>query len=93
MILFAAAYRLLSHYTGEPHFYVGNVPRALSFSESVYFSIVTISTVRYGDIIPQSSLARVLASLEVVCGFLPLLFGVSELLEDAREHRCTGGLD
>ncbi|MGD0076389.1 MAG: ion channel [Candidatus Binataceae bacterium] len=41
----------------------------------------------YGDIIPHSSLARVLASAEVICGFLLLLFGVSELLEYAREHR------
>ena len=56
-------------------------PRALSFSESIYFSIVSISTVGYGDIVPHSSLARVLASIEVVCGFMLLLFGVSELLE------------
>jgi hypothetical protein len=59
----------------------------LSFSESIYFSIGTISTVGYGDITPHSSLARVLASLEVFCGIMLLLFGVSELLEYAREHR------
>jgi hypothetical protein len=50
------------------------------------FSIGTI-TVGYGDITPYSSLARVLASLEVFCGIMLLLFGVSELLEYAREHR------
>jgi voltage-gated potassium channel len=87
VILFASAYRLISVYTPEPHFYVGGAPRALSFSESIYFSIGTISTVGYGDIIPYSSLARVLASLEVFCGIMLLLFGVSELLEYAREHR------
>jgi voltage-gated potassium channel len=87
VILFASAYRLISVYTLEPHFYVGGVPHALSFSESIYFSINTISTVGYGDITPYSSLARVLASLEVFCGIMLLLFGVSELLEYAREHR------
>jgi voltage-gated potassium channel len=87
VILFASAYRILSHYTGEQHFYVGNAPRALSFSESIYFSIVSITTVGYGDIVPQSSIARLLASIEVVCGFMLLLFGVSELLEYMREHR------
>ena len=87
VILFASAYRLISVYTPEPHFYVGGVPHALSFSELIYFSINTISTVGYGDIIPYSSLARVLASLEVFCGIMLLLFGVSELLEYAREHR------
>jgi voltage-gated potassium channel len=66
---------------------VGGTLRGLSFSESIYFSIGTISTVGYGDIIPYSNLARVLASLEVFCGIMLLIFGVSELLEYAREHR------
>jgi voltage-gated potassium channel len=87
VILFAAAYRLISVYTVEPHFIVAGAPHPLSFSESIYFSIGTISTVGYGDITPHSSLARVLASLEVFCGIMLLLFGVSELLEYAREHR------
>ena len=91
VILFASAYQILSQYTSEPHFYVGGAPRALSFSESIYFSIVSMSTVGYGDIVPHSSLARLLASLEVICGFMLLLFGVSELLEYAREHRTRRG--
>ena len=70
VILFAAAYRLISVYTAEPHFIVA-----------------AISTVGYRDITPHSSLARVLASIEVFCGIMLLLFGVSELLEYAREHR------
>lgn len=90
VILFASAYHILSQYTADAHFYVGGVPRVLSFSESIYFSIVSISTVGYGDIVPHSSLARLLASLEVICGFMLLLFGVSELLEYTREHRGRG---
>ena len=65
--------------------------RRRRFSESIYFSINTISTVGYGDIIPYSNLARVLSSLEVFCGIMLLLFGVSELLEYAREHRRDRG--
>jgi voltage-gated potassium channel len=87
VILFAAAYRLISVYTQEPHFSVGGAPHALRFSEAIYFSIGTVSTVGYGDITPYSSVACVLASLEVFCGIMLLLFGVSELLEYAREHR------
>ena len=87
VILFAAAYRILSQYSGDAHFYVGDAPRALSFSDAIYFSVVSITTVGYGDIVPHSSLARVLASAEVICGFMLLLFGVSELLEYTREHR------
>jgi voltage-gated potassium channel len=87
VILFASAYCILSQFTTDAHFYVGGVPRPLSFSESIYFSIVSISTVGYGDIVPHSNLARLLASLEVICGFMLLLFGVSELLEYRRENR------
>ena len=70
IILFASAYHILSQYTGKHHFYVGGSPQVLSFSESIYFSIVSISTVGYGDIVPHSSVARLLASIEVVCGFM-----------------------
>jgi voltage-gated potassium channel len=69
---------------------MGSVTRALSFPEAIHFSIVTISTVGYGDIVPASNLARVLAFIEVVCGVMLLLFGVSELLEYTREHRRHG---
>jgi voltage-gated potassium channel len=90
VILFASIFHILSQYTSDAHFAVDGVPRALTFSESIYFSIVSISTVGYGDIVPHSSLARVLASIEIVCGFMLLLFGVSELLEYTREHREQG---
>src|SRR4029078_8141247 len=91
IILFASAHHILSQYTGISHFYVGGAPRSLTFSESIYFSIITISTVGYGDIVPHSSVARLLASVEVVCGFMLLLFGVSELLEYTRERREEDG--
>ena len=87
VILFASAYRLISADTSEAQFNVGGALRGLSFSESIYFSNNTKSTVGYGDIIPYSNLARLLSSLEVFCGIMLLLFGVSELLEYAREHR------
>ncbi len=37
---------------GGPHFYVGDVAR-LELLESIYFSIVSITTVGYGDIVPH----------------------------------------
>jgi hypothetical protein len=87
VIAFASVYSIMSRHSGEAHFKVEGVARGLSFSEGVHFSIVTISTVGYGDIVPISSMARVLASAEVVCGVMLLLFGVSELIEYGREHR------
>jgi len=87
VIVFASLYCILSQYSPDLHFRVAAVARTITFSEAIYFSIATISTVGYGDIVPISSAARVLTSIEVICGVLLLLFGVSELLEYTREHR------
>ena len=91
VIVFAALYCIISQNAAVPHFRITNIPRAITFSEAIHFSIVTISTVGYGDIIPASNLARVLSSIEVICGVLLLLFCVSELLEYTREHRLARG--
>lgn len=87
VIVFASLYTITSQLSTEPPFLVGGVPRPLKFAEALHFSIVTISTVGYGDIVPATSAARALASAEVICGVLLLLFGFSELQEYAREHR------
>lgn len=87
VIVFASFYAIMSNHGESLHFKVSNIARPISFSEAIHFSIVTISTVGYGDIVPISNLARVLSSVEVICGVLLLLFGVSELLEYTREHR------
>ena len=87
VIAFASLYTITSQFSTEPPFLVGGIPRPLKFAEALHFSIVTISTVGYGDIVPATSVARALASVEVICGVLLLLFGFSELQEYAREHR------
>jgi len=87
VIVFGSVFSILSQFGGDEHFRIGSAARALSFSEAIHFSIVTMSTVGYGDIVPASSPARMLASIEVICGVMLLLFGVSELLEYTREHR------
>jgi voltage-gated potassium channel len=88
VIIFAAVYRVMTAYGAEPHFRVGETVKQLSFPEALYFSVVTLSTVGYGDVVPVSSVARTLAALEVVLGVLLLLFGVSEILEYSRERRA-----
>jgi voltage-gated potassium channel len=90
VIVFAAIYCILSQHSSIPHFRLANVNRTLTYSDAIHFSIATLSTVGYGDIVPISNAARVLASIEVICGIMLLLFGVSELLEYTREHRREG---
>lgn len=87
VIVFGSLYRLISVLSDAPHFKVGLEAKHLTFPEALHFSVATFSTVGYGDIVPMSSLARGLAAVEVILGILLLLFGVSEILEYARERR------
>jgi voltage-gated potassium channel len=71
-------------------FLVHNRPAELSFSEAMYFSVITLATVGYGDITPAAPLVRALAMLEVVAGLLLLLFGFAEIMRSGgpdTEHR------
>ena len=47
----------------------GEYPTYLS---SVYFSVVTLTTLGYGDVVPASPMAQVLAMIEVVFGYVML---------------------
>jgi voltage-gated potassium channel len=80
VVVFACLYRVAERSLGIPQFLVHARPAALSFPDALYFSVITISTVGYGDIAPNTPLVRTLAALEVVCGLLMLLFGFAEIM-------------
>lgn len=87
VVVFASLYRIIDLVTGHPNFLVGGAVRPLGFSEALYFSVITVATVGYGDILPRTDLARALASIEVLIGVLVLLFGFSEIMAYMRERR------
>lgn len=89
-IAFACLYRLVDMVTVTPLFSIAGQARRLEFAEALYFSVVTLATVGYGDIAPLAPLARLLAVAQMISGLLLLLFGVNELLrhaETAPRHR------
>lgn len=90
VILFASFYSIIDHASGGAHFRIEGVVRTISFPESLYFSVTTLSTVGYGDIVPASNLARVLTAVEMVCGILLLLFGFNEIFSFARRRDRDG---
>ena len=87
IIVFASVYRVIDRFTLAKQFKIDNVAREISFSESLYFSVVTMSTVGYGDIVPATSLVRVVVSLQIVSGVILLLFGFNEILNYARQNQ------
>ncbi len=82
--IFAATYRLLDRLTATPQFLINGVAKEITFADSLYFSIVTLATVGYGDITLATSLVRLLAGIEVLAGLVLLLFGFNEIMRYTR---------
>ena len=81
---FASAYRIADALSPHPLFLGQAGPLRISYSDSLHFSVATLSTVGYGDIQPLDDGIRVLAILEVVAGQLLLLFGFAEIMRARR---------
>lgn len=84
VLIFGSIYRILDRYTAEAHFLIEGAAREITFSEAMYFSIITLSTVGFGDIIPESDLVRVIVAVQIIWGVLLLLFGFSEIITYTR---------
>ncbi len=64
-----------------------------SFIEAIYFTVVTISTVGYGDIVPISSIARIFVIILITVGigiFAFVLTSVSSDIMNKRLESLTG---
>ncbi|MEK9660304.1 MAG: ion channel, partial [Alphaproteobacteria bacterium] len=84
VIVFATLYRIIERVTPGPSFIIDGTPAEVTFNQSLYFSLVTISTVGYGDIYPNSDIIRLVASVEILSGVLLLVFGLYEIMNFAR---------
>ena len=79
-VTFACLYRIADGLSGQPLFEkMGQITR-IDFSEALHFSIVTLSTVGYGDILPRDDGIRILAAIQMLTGQLLLLFGFAEIM-------------
>ena len=87
IIIFAAIYKNIDFLSNVHQFEIHGKERHVSFVEAVYFSLVTVSTLGFGDIAPTSFLVRALTGMEVVTGVLMLLFGFSEIMRSAGSDR------
>ncbi len=83
VVVFACLYRIADLTTPVAQFAVHAQAARISFSDALYYSVATITTLGFGDIAPSSQLVRALTGLEVVSGILMLLFGFSEIMRGA----------
>ncbi|QNI31041.1 hypothetical protein H7849_18295 [Alloacidobacterium dinghuense] len=58
-------------------------------SELLYFSLITLSTVGYGDVVPLQSEARMLAALEGITGVLYVAITVAILVSAYRRQNSS----
>lgn len=89
ILISGALYAGIDAATHMSHFKIMGASRIITFPEALYFSLATLATVGYGDIVPASNIMRMLAAIEVLCGVVLLLFGFNEILTHAREVRST----
>lgn len=90
-----SAYLLAGVFTGLLHYRIeelwpgsytsgGATIPSFSLATALYFSFVTLATLGYGDIVPQSEVARGVAVVEAIAGQLYLAVLVARLINTSR---------
>ncbi len=102
-LVFAEGYRILDTVDPDAIQYVDDrlpdeLPPGYSHDRYTYFSVVTITTLGYGDILPVSSAARALVQIEAILGQLYMALVLAWLVGlfmtehvRARDHDQRGG--
>ncbi len=79
-IVYGCLYAIIDRFSATPNFTAAGVARAITLDEGLYLSVVTLSTVGYGDLTATSGIARLFIASEIIVGVLLLLFGVQAIL-------------
>ncbi|PRC90754.1 potassium channel family protein [Solimicrobium silvestre] len=64
---------------------VESIDKSFRFFDYIYFSVITFSTLGYGDLHPMGLFGQILACLEVICGLI--MFGLLLSLVGSRLQR------
>ncbi len=74
-------------------FYGGERSQFTSIPQSIYWAIITMTTVGYGDIVPKTTLGRMLSALLILVGYsliiVPTGFVSAEILEFRQRGMST----
>ncbi len=83
-VAFGCFYRIADGLSRNPLFNGPGGMLRLDFSDALHFSVVTLSTVGYGDIQPIDDGIRLLSAIQMLLGQLLLLFGFAEIMRGSR---------
>jgi hypothetical protein len=84
-LAWAIAYEFIEYLS--PGSFAGSVTESGSFSSWIYFSLVTLTTLGYGDIGPVHPVARALATAEAITGQLYLAILIARLVSQELYYR------
>ena len=75
ILILSSIYYLLDNYSSEHIFHILNSNnRNITFWEAIYFTIITQSTIGFGDIVPKSFIARLLVTFQSLGTILLLIY-------------------
>lgn len=75
LLILSCTYYFLDQYSSENIFFIRDSnEHKISFWEAIYFTIITQSTIGYGDIVPKSSLTRFLVSFQALSTILLVIY-------------------
>jgi hypothetical protein len=77
-LVWTMAYRIVSHV--NPAAFTFSVPGDSMDDSALYYSFVTLTTMGYGDIVPVSRVARMLAILEATTGVMYMSVLIARLV-------------
>jgi hypothetical protein len=83
-LLFVLIFALVFWKMGAQHFSVVNLP--FNLMTTVYYSMVTFTTLGFGDVAPKTNLAAMLVTIEVIIGYI-MLGGLISIFSNKLAHR------
>ncbi|MBN9736453.1 MULTISPECIES: potassium channel family protein [unclassified Pseudonocardia] len=91
LVLYASAYCIVAHERPD------SFNQVLDRTDALYFTVTVFATVGFGDIVPTTSLTRILVTTQMILGLIVvglvarLLLGAVERAEDGHGPRTSDG--
>jgi len=86
-VVFGCLYRIADGISGVPLFHGAQGPYRIGFADALHFSVVTLCSVGYGDLVPADDGIRVLCGMQMLSAQLLLLFGFYEIMQARQATR------